>query len=210
LSASIFTTIEEAKAYILTGDATLTLEPRRSGTKFTYRVTRCKDREQPDLYFVSLLIGDSVDDGQFKYLGIINRNGFRITINSGVNADAPSAKAFESFFLSTTLGAELEVRHEGRCGRTHTASESWRSPFTLPAIGREGPKQLIAAWGSAFPDTSGSPRCSASQRPRPISVGRWESPSAIQYIPSGTETVIKLILIGARSRTSTAKNDRLR
>ena len=124
MSASIFATIEDAKAYILTGDATLTLESRRSGSKFTYRVTRCKDKEQPDLYFVSLLIGDSADDGQFKYLGIINRNGFRITKNSGVNANAPSAKAFESFFLSTTLDAELEVRHEGRCGRTHTASES--------------------------------------------------------------------------------------
>jgi hypothetical protein len=124
LSASIFTSIEEAKAYILTGDATLTLESRHSGTKFTYRVTRCKDKEQPDLYFVSLLIGDSADDGQFKYLGIINRIGFRITKNSGVNADAPAAKAFESFFLSTTLDAELEVRHEGRCDRTHTASES--------------------------------------------------------------------------------------
>ena len=124
LSASIFPSIEEAKAYILTGDATLTLESRRSGTKFTYRVTRCKDKEQPDLYFVSLLIGDSADDGQFKYLGIINRIGFRITKNSGVNADAPATKAFESFFLSTTLDAELEVRHEGRCDRTHTASES--------------------------------------------------------------------------------------
>jgi len=124
LSASIFTTIEEAKAYILTGDATLTLESRHSGTKFTYRVTRCKDKEQPDLYFVSLLIGDSADQGQFKYLGIINRIGFRITKNSGVNADAPAAKAFESFFLSTTLDAELEVRHEDRCGRTHAASES--------------------------------------------------------------------------------------
>jgi hypothetical protein len=107
LSASIFTSIEEAKAYISTGDATLTLESRRSGTKFTYRVTRCKDKEQPDLYFVSLLIGDSADDSQFKYLGIINRNGFRITKNSGVNANTPSAKAFESFFLSTTLDAEI-------------------------------------------------------------------------------------------------------
>jgi hypothetical protein len=63
LSASIFTTIEEAKGYILTGDATLTIESRRSGTKFTYRVTRRKDKEQPDLYFVSLLIGDSADNG---------------------------------------------------------------------------------------------------------------------------------------------------
>jgi hypothetical protein len=124
LSAFISTTTEDAKAYILAGEATLTLESRRSGTKFTYRVTRCKDKEQPDLYFVSLLIGDSADDGQFKYLGIINRNGFRITKNSGVNANTPSAKFFESFFLSTTLDAELEVRHEARCGRTYTASES--------------------------------------------------------------------------------------
>ncbi len=120
MSASIFTTIEDAKAYVLAGDATLTLESRRLGTQFTYRVIRCKDKEQPDLYFVSLLIGG---EGQFKYLGIINRTGFRLTKNSWVNANAPSAKAFESFFLSTTLDAELEVRHEG-CARTHTASES--------------------------------------------------------------------------------------
>ena len=124
MNARVFTTIEDARAYILAGDATLTLEFRRFGTHFTYKVTRCKDKAQPDLYFVSLLIGDSADDGQFKYLGIINRNGFRITKNSWVNANSPSAKAFESFFLSTTLDAELEVRHEGRCGRTHTASES--------------------------------------------------------------------------------------
>ena len=124
LSASIFPSIEEAKAYILTGDATLTLESRRSGTKFTYRVTRCKDKEQPDLYFVFLLIGDSADDGQFKYLGIINRNGFRLTKNSGVNANALSAKAFESLFRSTELDPELEVRHEVYCGRALTTPES--------------------------------------------------------------------------------------
>ena len=112
MNARVFTTVQDVRAYVLAGDATLTLEFRRFGTRFTYKVTRCKDKAQPDLYFVSLLTQDTADDSQFKYLGIINRNGFRITKNSGVNADAPSAKAFESFFLSITLDAELEVRHE--------------------------------------------------------------------------------------------------
>ena len=75
---------------------------------FTYRVTRCKDKEKPDLYFVSLLTQDTADDSQFKYLGIITRNGFRLTKNSGVNANAPSAKAFESLFRSPELDPELE------------------------------------------------------------------------------------------------------
>ena len=101
MNARVFTTIEDARAYVLAGDATLTLEFRRFGTHFTYKVTRCKDKAQPDLYFVSLLTQDTADDSQFKYLGIITRSGFRLTKNSGVNANAPSAKAFESLFRST-------------------------------------------------------------------------------------------------------------
>ena len=79
---------------------------------------------QPDLYFVSLLTQDTADDSQFKYLGIITRNGFRLTKNSEVNANAPSAKAFESLFRSTELDPELEVRHEVYCGRALTTPES--------------------------------------------------------------------------------------
>ncbi len=124
MSASIFTNIEDAKVYVLAGDARLALESRDSGTSFTYRVIRCKDREQPDLYFVSLLTEDSAGGGQFKYLGIINRNGFRLTKNSGVHTNAPSAKAFESFYSSIKLDPELEVRREGHCVRTLTTSES--------------------------------------------------------------------------------------
>ena len=108
MNAPVFTTVEDVRAYVLAGDATLTLESRRFGTRFTYKVTRCKDKAQPDLYFVSLLTQDTADDGQFKYLGIITRNGFRLTKNSGVNANAPSAKAFESLFRSPELDPELE------------------------------------------------------------------------------------------------------
>jgi len=108
MNARVFTTVEDARAYVLAGDATLTLEFRRFGTRFTYKVTRCKDKAQPDLYFVSLLTQDTADDGQFKYLGIITRNGFRLTKNSGVDANAPSAKAFESLFRSPELDPELE------------------------------------------------------------------------------------------------------
>jgi hypothetical protein len=121
MNARVFATIEDARAYVLAGDATVTLEFRRFGTHFTYKVTRCKDKAQPDLYFVSLLTQDTAE---FKYLGIITRNGFRLTKNSGVNANAPSAKAFESLFCSTELDPELEVRHEVYCGRALTKPES--------------------------------------------------------------------------------------
>jgi hypothetical protein len=39
MNARVFTTIEDARAYVLAGDATLTLEFRRFGTHFTYKVT---------------------------------------------------------------------------------------------------------------------------------------------------------------------------
>ena len=124
MNARVFTTVDDARAYVLAGDATLTLEFRRFGTRFTYKVTRCKDKAQPDLYFVSLLTQDTADDSQFIYLGIITRNGFRLTKNSGVDANAPSAKAFESLFRSPELDPELEVRHEVFCGRPLTTPES--------------------------------------------------------------------------------------
>ena len=39
MNTRVFTTVEDARAYVLAGDASLTLEFPRFGTHFTYKVT---------------------------------------------------------------------------------------------------------------------------------------------------------------------------
>ena len=103
MNARVFATIEDARAYVLAGDATLTLEFRRFGTHSTYKVTRCKDKAQPDLYFVSLLTQDTAE---FKYncnlvlIDFFVRHGFLsaddrdfFSIVEGLRAAQPLARS---------------------------------------------------------------------------------------------------------------------
>jgi hypothetical protein len=125
-----FTSLADARAYALAGNATLTLQSLKSGTHFTYKVRAAKEdpnstRASVPTWFVSLLANGN--EGQFTYLGIIQGAAFRLTRNSKAGADAPSVKAFTYFWALRDLPGNLVVRHEGRCGRcgrTLTVPES--------------------------------------------------------------------------------------
>jgi uncharacterized protein DUF6011 len=125
-----FQTIEEAKAFTLAGNATITLESLRTGAHFTYKVRQATDKETgeptPGTYFVSLLNGHD-NENDYCYLGMIRQGRFGLTKASRAGAEALSVKAFSFFFGSTELHPELVVHHEGRCGRcgrTLTVPES--------------------------------------------------------------------------------------
>lgn len=132
-----FASIADAKAFALAGNAIITLQSLRTGTHFTYKV-RAKDVAgeikadyQPDrIWFVSLLSNGSADEGDFQYIGLINKHKeFRLTKNSRCSEQAASFKAFEWFWHMVRDGipSELVIRHEGRCGRcgrTLTVPES--------------------------------------------------------------------------------------
>lgn len=121
-----FSSIADAKAFALAGNAIITLQSLRTGAHFTYKIRLAKDG---DAHFVSLLSNGSADEGDFRYLGLIKNGMFRLTRNSKVNEQAASYKAFEWFWNMVRDGipTELVVRHEGkcgRCGRTLTVPES--------------------------------------------------------------------------------------
>lgn len=125
------TTATAATAFTLAGNATITLVSKRTGTRFTYKVRRPKsERGQPPstVYFVSVLSGPD-NEQDFAYLGMIrtvkvpmktvgfHHGGHKAKVKPG----APSAMAFAWYWgklvTQGVLPEELEVWHEGRCGR---------------------------------------------------------------------------------------------
>lgn len=120
--------IEDARKFILAGNATVTLVSVASGKRFTYKI-RQKDNTTP--HFVALLNGPD-NENDFQYMGaIFKREEFRATAKSKIGKDAPSFQAFDWSFKAIingeTLPEGLEVWHEGkccRCNRKLTVPES--------------------------------------------------------------------------------------
>ena len=118
-----FATAESALAFMLGGNATLTLVSNKTQTRFTYKVSA--NRADSAMHFVSLLRGAD-NESDYSYLGRIAANGElyigRKTPKAGdIGRDAPSALAFDYAYQWLTkrnaIPPLLEVWHEGRCGR---------------------------------------------------------------------------------------------
>lgn len=112
------------REFVLAGNATFTLRSVRTGTRFTYRVRKTR-ADAP--WFVSVLTGND-NEHAYTYLGTIHQRNeaYRHGVKSPLAYDAPSAKAFAWFWPHLEecfrrqrgeLGPNLEVWHEGRCGR---------------------------------------------------------------------------------------------
>lgn len=106
-------------AYAAAGNATFTLQGRHS--RFTYRV---RLNDAGTLYFVGVLTG-SDNTSDYSYLGTVaceERAPYKHGRKSRVGEDAPSVRAFAWFWRALTTKdeealAQVEFRHEGRCGR---------------------------------------------------------------------------------------------
>ena len=132
-----------AMQFMTAGNATLTLRSRRTGARFTYRVREADQRNTGDkpMFFASALTG-SDNEGEFSYFGTIRTDAagdlFFAPARPGksrITPDAHCLKAFAWAFHFLTEGqmpADLEVWHEGRCGRCGrnlTVPESIASGF---------------------------------------------------------------------------------
>lgn len=123
-----FTSGQDAKDFILAGNATVTLVSGKTGTRFTYRVRSPEKIE--NLHFVSVLTG-SDNDKDYSYLGTIFSG---VTWGHGkkskIGKEATSAKAWAwawSYLAKGELPPNCEVWHDGccgRCGRRLTTPES--------------------------------------------------------------------------------------
>jgi hypothetical protein len=114
---------DDVREFALAGNARLTLVSKRTGTRFTYRIRR----PSPDKpHFVALLTQPDNENG-YTFLGTIflpetgvEYATYRHGRNSSIAVDAEGARAFEWFFKNlrvNRLSDQLEVWHEGRCGR---------------------------------------------------------------------------------------------
>lgn len=133
---------DDAKRFILGGNATVTFRSKSTGNRFTYRVRLSEDGR---MYFVSLLVGEN-NNSDYQYLGHI----FNDTLlyvhgrKSKIGQDAPSSVAFRWVWKQLTqqrLPDALEIWHDGtcgRCGRKLTVPESVKSGFGPECITKLG------------------------------------------------------------------------
>jgi hypothetical protein len=110
---------ETSVRFMLAGDAHITFVSQRTGVRFTYRVAAPKKNAQATVRFVSVLTGPD----SYSFIGTIfvERNAFVwSSTKSAIGADAPSVKAFAwtwRHLASGDMPAEIEVWHEGKCGK---------------------------------------------------------------------------------------------
>lgn len=118
-----FKTAEDARRYILGGRGIITTRSLKTGTHFTYKFKLSKDKQ---VCFVSVLGGrDNTVD--YRYIGTIwighsaaGYQDFRWSNKSRIGVNAPSVQAFAWVWRKLIAGripANLEIFHEGRCGR---------------------------------------------------------------------------------------------
>ena len=114
-----FSSAADAKAFMLAGKATVTLVSKKTGTRFTFKVSMADDGQA---HFVALLNGPD-NEADYKYLGRIADRlwiGRRVPKPGDISPDAPSAKALAWAWAALNRGeipSQLEIWHEGRCGR---------------------------------------------------------------------------------------------
>lgn len=116
------------KAYMLAGDAKVTVVSKKTGERFTYRV---KAKENPSqqlpldgsvpartVHFVSILVGPD-NDADYRFIGtIFDGKVYAHGRKSNISNDAPSAKAFQWVWANLDSEA-FELWHSGRCARCH-------------------------------------------------------------------------------------------
>ena len=110
---------EDAMAFAFGGNARFTLKSEATGKRYTYRVSKAKDRD--DMYFASLLTGpDNTSD--YEYLGFLKTGGGISMLIAGKkgNPAHPAYKALDWALGHLSRGNmpdKLEFWHEGRCAR---------------------------------------------------------------------------------------------
>lgn len=109
--------------FVFAGNATFTVTSKRTGTRFTYKVQKSKDGNR---FYVSLLNGPD-NESSFRFFGtvFIDEQGkvFRHSKpeRTPITPSAPSAQGFAWLARNLShpdkISAQVEIHHEGRCGR---------------------------------------------------------------------------------------------
>lgn len=135
-----FDTAHSAILFIQGGRATFTLRSQRTGAHFTYRA---RESDDETLFFIDVLTGEN-NETDFTYLGQLRNGTWEHGRKSRIASTAPSARAFAwawNALCANTIPPELEIWHEGRCGRCNrklTVPESIEIGFGPECMGAKG------------------------------------------------------------------------
>lgn len=117
MKSAMFTEALPAREFILAGRAFITLRSQRTGDHFTYRVIK---PERGDCWFVNHLAGPD-NETSYIYTGMIGANReFVLTRKSKITEGSTVFRAFTWMWrhlIAGTIAPELEIWHEGKCGR---------------------------------------------------------------------------------------------
>lgn len=124
---------ERIADYIFAGKSIFTLKNATTGNRFTYKLTRKKNLKEgdEDVIFVKVLSRpDNTSD--YTFIGtVFGKSRYRHSSKSPFGADCTSTKAIGWLVDNINrLPQNIEVWHEGRCGRCGrklTVPESIRS-----------------------------------------------------------------------------------
>ena len=111
---------EQIKPFALAGNATITLQSGKTGTHYTYKITKHETKD--DLFFIKLLHGpDNTEDYQYVgcyYADTEYFNPCKTWKEKPMFSWPPAIRAI-SYFLQTLNNTpdKLLVYHEGRCGK---------------------------------------------------------------------------------------------
>jgi len=125
-----------ALKFIKAGKAFFTVTSRKTGKRFTYKVSTPKGKQEEGPWFVSLLTGQD-NENDYKFFGTLFADGsYRYSVKKArLQCTAPGVMAWDWFFEKLTAGtheAQCEVHHCGkcgRCGRKLTVPQSIESGF---------------------------------------------------------------------------------
>jgi hypothetical protein len=140
MEGHMFTNPMLAREFVLAGNATVTLRSQKTQNRYTFKVQKADDK---DFWFVKHMIG-SDNESDFTYLGCINTAGvFALTKRTMSMSASPQYRAFKYMWdrLPQGIAKDLEVWHEGRCGRCNrklTVPESIESGFGPECIQHVG------------------------------------------------------------------------
>ena len=119
-----FDSAQQALAFITAGRAHFTLVSKQTGKRYTYRVARPQPRDGEKAgtgpLLAAVLYGQ--DNGSdYRYAGVVSPAGeLRRTAKSKLNCDDPRFAGLQWALGNMAAGRipdQLEVWHEGRCGR---------------------------------------------------------------------------------------------
>lgn len=105
--------------FAFSGKAIFTIRSLATGQRYTYKFKKVDDK---DLWFVSYLVGAD-NENDYAYIGVVDGDDrfFRLTKKSILGDDSTPVKALRymlgNVIVNDTIPAQLEIWHEGRCGR---------------------------------------------------------------------------------------------